>query len=125
MVAEKPAVLYLIPGIPPVRAQPHAATRSKTQQKQDAFAAVPSRRAVFVDGLCPRTAVRALGRETALQPTSEQSARSQRRTSPPKLVALVGSNLWLVVLLQASCPLARPLALSRGFFGLGRDCGLK
>jgi hypothetical protein len=31
----------------------------------------------------------------------------------------------IVVLLQASCPLARPLALYSGLFGIRRDCGFK
>jgi hypothetical protein len=42
--------------------------------KQDAFATVPSRRAVFSEGRGPRAAVRALGSETALQPTSNRNA---------------------------------------------------
>ena len=57
-------------------------TATPGKKEQDAFAAVPSRRAVCVDGRCPRTAVRALGRETALQPTSGHCARSPGATAP-------------------------------------------
>ena len=77
------------------------------QKEQDAFAAVPSRRAVRVDRLSLRAAVRALGRETALQPTSGQRARSRGVTAPrhAELATRAGSSYFGFALLQASCGL--------------------
>ena len=68
--------------------------------KQDAFAAVPSRRAVFGEGRGPRSAVRALGCETALQPTSNLIAwLSKADVSAQSLVqwsALIWYNVELL-----------------------------
>jgi hypothetical protein len=92
-------------------------------QKQDAFAAVPSRRAVFSEGRGPRAAVRALGSETALQPTSNHNARlSKADASTQLLVTMVGSILVLFCCMHPA-RLAHPLALSRSFWSVGRDCG--
>ena len=85
--------------------------------KQDAFAAVPSRRAVRVDRRGLGAAGRALGRETALQPTSGQCARSLGVTAPrhAELAAHAGSIIWFCF--AASILLARVVEVYlRAFF---------
>jgi hypothetical protein len=96
--------------------------------KQDAFAAVPSRRAVFSEGRGPRAAVRALGSETALQPTSNTTSWLSKADVPSRRLHPiardgVGSILFLFCC-RHPARLVYPLALSRGFVGFARDCGL-
>jgi hypothetical protein len=63
-------------------------------KEQDAFAAVPSRRAVRVDRRSLDAAVRSLGRETELQPTSGQCARSQGGGKPDNRTGVVRPSSW-------------------------------
>ena len=71
-------VLHVLAGLLYASCQRQSANseikRLPKRQKQDASAAVPSRRAVCGERRCRRTAVRALGSETALQPTSKHIA---------------------------------------------------
>jgi hypothetical protein len=86
----------------------NTATRGK---KQDAFAAVPSRRAVCVDGRSPRAAVRALGRETALQPTSNTVSWLSKADVSTQLPVTGSALIFFVCLCRCKHPARLPARL--------------